>query len=258
MLIKAALFTAGVPVKKSRLLICAFCGALFALLYPLLGMNSPITVAVKIVMGLVLSCFAVPDISFKKLRNCFVFFMLYTFLLGGAIVGGANLFGIDYSTEFCIATVFVPAYLLMKIFYDGVKFLLRRRNVASFIASVVIEKEGVSVKANGFFDTGNGVYTEGTPVNFCSVSIAEKFFKDAKSFSQIKKIKITTVTGESEKIFFTADKITIYYGKKTNIFYNAGLAVSKEGFSSEYDLILHPALMEVDNERFDFKSKKVS
>lgn len=258
MLMKATLVTAGITVIKRRLFVCAFLGAAFALLYPLLQINTYLLTIIKILFGFVLITVAVPKISFKKLKVCFALFLLYTFLLGGAIAGISFIIDLNYSTEFFMSVIVVVAYVVIKTVISAIKFISHKKRTDCFVAKVIIEKNGIVVDAEGFFDTGNGVYNETTPVIFCSKKIAERFLTNVYTMKEVKKIKIKTVCEESEKLFFKVDRITIYNKDVKNTFYNVGLAVLEKNFLSDYDLILHPAFMEADNEQIDFKTQKTS
>lgn len=225
-----------------RLLFCAAAGAAFAAVLPLVPLPPIITAVIKIIFSL---CLVGAGGKFPNLRSfliAFAAFNLYTFLLGGGVIGIFNLFSLPYDKEYSVGLIVGSAYLLIKLLHKAVMLLYRRKNVYSYISDCEITLGGVTVKAAGFFDTGNRLYDNATntPVVICSKNVAFKLTDNFKNKIDAKYINIATATGEDKILVFKIDKIKIYNGDKANIFNNVMLGVTRTAFKeSGYDLILH-------------------
>lgn len=258
MLIKATLNTVGITADRRRLFLCAFFGAVTALAFPLLSINSIILTAIKILSGLILVLFSSKDVKGKKLYLCFIFFVAYTFILGGSIIAFYSFLGVSYYENLNIPLTIGLSYAFIKLISVLIKYLYRQKEVKAFTAKVVLIKNGTRIKASGFFDTGNGVYYKNSPVIFASKSVVEKFFLDARIFTEIKKIGVSTVNGYSEKPCFNLDALEIYFLGNVNIFNNVTLCVCNDGLGASYDVILSPAFMEGEHAKNNSKTEKAS
>jgi hypothetical protein len=180
-------------------------------------------------------------------------------LTGGAIIGIFGVLGINYNSEISIALMVFPAYLIIKSLIEIVSYFYHKKSIVNFIYKVEIFSEEKTYIANGFLDSGNTVYNEGKPIVFCVKSLAKKLIEKNPIKCEIKKIKIKTVNGESQKIAFKIDKLKIYKKDEPNILDNVTVCVVDDGAFDGYEIILHPALMEVGNndKRFS-KVEKVS
>lgn len=258
MLIKATLLTVGIPAKKRRLFLCAFLGGFFALVFPLLSVNGVILTAIKILTGLVLVLISSKEVKGKKIYLCFIFFITYTFILGGAIIAVYSLIGVSYYENLNIPLIIGLAFAFIKIISALIKYLYRQKDVKAFTAKVVLIKNGIKIKASGFFDTGNGVYYKDSPVIFASKNAIDKFLCDGKIYTEIKKIGVSTVNGYSEKPCFNLDALEIYFLGNVNIFNNVTLCILSDGLSASYDVILSPAFMEGEYAKNNVKTEKAS
>lgn len=242
MLLKAAFFTAGGKPKKRRLVFCALFGAVFALLYPLMEIHPVILAAVKILAGAFMTLCADKFDSVKKYVIVSALFLTYTFVLGGAITGVYSVLGLNPSSEISIAVMALPAYALIKTAYSVIRFIYRRKDVAALTYEIEISLAGKTIKAQGFLDTGNGLYDGESPAVICSKAFAGNFIAGTK-LPAMKKIWVGTVNGGEEKLAFSDVRIDIYTQNGVISCKNITLCVSGEGFSG-YDVILHPALFD--------------
>lgn len=258
LLLKATFSTTGIAVKKSRLFLCALFGGIVALLFPLLENFYLLQTLLKILSGLLIVLLAVKSKSIRGyVINTTVFFS-YTFITGGAILGVYNLLGINYSTEFSVVTIVIPVYFLLKGFICVVKYLYRRKDIASLKTKVQMVFRGREIVASGFYDTGNGVYDGDSPVIFCEKGAFFRLIGDALLECKLKKIPINTVSGQVENFAVKLDVLKIYNKDEPNIYNNVTLCAVKS-VGEGYEVILHPALMENSNEvESVFKIKKIS
>ncbi|MBQ7236232.1 MAG: sigma-E processing peptidase SpoIIGA [Clostridia bacterium] len=258
LMLKATFALTGLDFKRGRLFLCAFLGAMVALIYPLIEI-AIISTLIKILSGFLITLLATNYRSKKEYFIVTALFFCYTFLTGGAIMGVYSVLGIDYSSEYSIALMVLPVYLILRIVSSVIKFIYRRRHVVSATFNVTLCVGENKVSGKGFFDTGNALYDGDSPVIVCGKRFAKNLI--GKDFYKVKmkKIKVNTVSGGTENIAFRLDELVIYIWDEPNIFNNVTLCVAGVGVGEGYDVILHPALMEeiYDNKRI-FKTQKVS
>ena len=247
MLMKTAFYITGKTVSRFRLAACSLLGAVFALFYPLITDNAFIITAAKILFGLTLTFIAA---KFSRLKDYAAFtavFIGLTFFTGGAIIGVFSVFGIDYSSEYSVALMVLPVYIAFTGVKRLIRYFYRKKDAFASVVDAEITFCGKTVKIRGFFDTGNGLYKDFSPVVIVSKKtltpfITPLFFKNAKS------VNVKTVNGSERKICFKPDLFVIYSGGEKNIYNNVAVAVTRQTFDG-YDAILHPALMGKNTEK---------
>lgn len=242
LMLKATFATTGKSCSKGRLFVCAFLGAIIALIYPLLELHTAILTAVKVLSGILIILLACKYDRAKSLYVHTIIFFCYTFFTGGVIIGVFNLLGIDYSSEISIAIMVIPTYLVIRVCVAVVKYLYRRKDVACAVYDVEIVALGKTVKCRGFFDTGNELYDGDSPVIFCSKGFVRQFLSGDLTRVKLKKICVGTALGHELKLAFKIDEIKIYIGASPNIHSNVTLCVVNN-IGDGYELILHPALL---------------
>ena len=242
LLLKTAFMITGKKVSRGRLILCSLLGAIFALVYPLITENFIATTTVKILFGLFLAFCAAKFSSVKEYAGFTAVFTGLTFFLGGAVIGVFSLFDLDYSSEYSVALMILPVYVLVNGVMRLIRYFYRKKDVAAFSVRAEIVFGDKTVTVRGFFDTGNSLYDGLTPV----IVVSRRALTPLISPSLIKTAKYITVTsavGEEKKISFKPDNLVIYSGDKKNIFYNVRVCATEKDFDG-YDAILHPAFME--------------
>ena len=248
LILKLTSFIAGKEIKNLSIALCSFFGAVFALIFPLIGENF-FAVPAKIAFGLLMVTAVGKFINFKDyLFTAGVFFGI-TFLTGGAIIGIFSLLKLDYSSEYAIGLAVIPVYILLKGAAEIFKRFKRIKVSEKFVVKTEITVNGVKVCCRGFFDTGNSLYDGLSPVIVVGRKTAEKFFKDPKSLPRFTSIAVETATGTERKLSVKNACVIIYYGNEKNIFNNVTVAIA-DIKNSLYDVILHPDLMEVRNAEY--------
>ena len=245
LMLKATFVLTGNPIRKRRLFLCAFLGGVIALIYPALEINQTILTLVKIMSGVLIVLLAG---QYKSVKNFYVnaiIFFFCTFLTGGVIMGVFNLFGIEAQSEFIVAGIVIPVYLVLRFFGEVVKYFFKRKNVESLIYEVEISLNSKKLKVKGFLDTGNSLFDNGEPVIICDKHFAKKNFADQIVKMKFKKIEVLTATGRRENLAFKLDRLVLYNGNKEHIYENVTVCISHVNFDG-YDLILHPDLLEED------------
>lgn len=246
LLIYSAFKITGKDVSRVRLIVCSLLGATFALFYPLITENIFIVTAAKILFGLFLTFCAAKFSCPKDYAAFTAVFLGLTFFVGGLIIGVFSLFGLDYSSEYSIGLMILPVYIALRAVKRLVTFFYRKKDLAGLIVPVEIVCGEKTVWVKGFFDTGNGLYADFSPVIIVSKNVVAPLL-DLNLIRNAKYLPITTAVGEDKKISFKPDAVVIYSGEKKNIFNNVRVCVVDKTFAG-YDAILHPALMEKENE----------
>lgn len=245
-LLSATHIITGKRGKTVYRIIAAASGAVFALIYPLISDFGALTVIFKIASGFTVVFAAAKYNSVKDyFVNAALFFAL-TFFTGGAIIGIYSVFGISYSGETAIAIAAFPVYAVIKTFKSVFRFFCVRAGEEKNTYDCEITLNGNSVKLKGFMDTGNSLYDGDSPVVVCNKKTALLIIGD--KFPKIKYIPISTAIGKSRVLSFKADELKIFISGGTNIYNNVTVAATVNA-GTGYDLILHPALKEKENER---------
>ena len=260
LIFKLTFYIAGISYKRWQVILCSLLGGIFALIYPLLSVNSTLMIIIKILFGIFLVSISAQYKSIKEFYVTTILFFSLTFFMGGAVSGIFSLFNIPIE-ETSIALMIFPCYLISKLIFSLVSFFYKRKDVAPYVYSVTLSVFNISLSLRGFLDTGNGVYNENSPVIFCERNLFNNLLKKAngENLKKIKRINIQTITGEKAFISIKLDTLTIIFKDKLNIYNNVTLAVSNKSIGYGYDLILHPALLEVEkNGDANSKTKKVS
>lgn len=242
LLIKAALFSVGVFVKRGRLFVSAAVGAAIALVYPALKIHPAVLIPLKIAAGFLIVLLSAKFGSVKEYLVVSALFFVFTALLGGAIFGIYSVFGLSYTEEISAALITLPAYVVIKALRETLRFIYRKKEVVALTFFAEITVGNVTVGANAFLDTGNNLYDGDSPVVLMSSALAQKFFDGGKKFA-IKKIAVTTVGGTGDFLAFSADKIVVYRDGEPPLEYSGvTLCAAKSGFGTGTDVILSPAL----------------
>ena len=245
-LLSTAFMITGKKDGNVKRVIAAVSGAVFALTFPLVSDLGALTILLKIASGLAVVFAAAKYDSVKDYYvNAVVFFAL-TFAVGGAVIGVFSLFDLNYSSETAIAFAVVPVYLIIRAARGVIKYFFTRsaEECNTYDCEITLGKNAVKLK--GFMDTGNSLYDGDSPVVICGKKTALKIM--GQSFPKIKYIALKTATGESKILSFKSDELKIFISGKPNIFKNITVAAAKN-IGSGYDVILHPALKEIRNER---------
>ena len=258
-LLKATFALTKTNSSRGRLFFAAFLGSLFALFYPLIEGVGFIAVLYKIVTGLLLIAIGAKSFSLRAYYINALIFFLFTFLVGGVIIGIFNIFNVKIEGEILIALIFIPVYFIIRIMSAIIKYFYRKKSVFSFVFNVEIKNGKTLIKVNGFVDSGNTVYDGEKPVIFCSKTLAKKLVGGNPISTKIKKLKVKTINGESQKTAFIIDEIKIYILDEPNIFKKVTVCVVDERAFDGYELLLHPKMTEVCYENKDNgKVKEVS
>lgn len=262
--------TMKLRAKFYRIFLSAILGTAFAVCYPLFELANAVLLPMKIVLGVIMVLILAPYNNVKDFIFSFMFFLIYTLVLGGACIATLLLFGTSIeklvSGGYDIA-VPVGVILLIVAFYVAViiamaRFLSERRDMAPFIREVELRLGKRVLKFNAFIDSGNKLTDRksGLPVIILSVNLLSKYFskqeledlllfscKNTSSiFKGVHTISYSTISGEDKKmIVFEADSICIKDKEQEYITNKFMVGITYKTFSGAigYDMLLNPAML---------------
>ncbi|MDE6666765.1 MAG: sigma-E processing peptidase SpoIIGA, partial [Clostridia bacterium] len=193
------------PSPFWRILIASVLGAAFAVVFPLFKLGAVWSVVVKIASGFLICLVAG---KFKGIKSYLKFsfaFLVFTAILGGALIGVFSLTGLDYAEGegFILSKipVGIPMFGALLIVIGAKKLASRLKKSSKEVVTVRVYAGETYAEVKGFFDSGNKVYCRGAPVSIIPKEIAEKIVDE----SRIKDgVKIHTVAGSKIIKIFTA------------------------------------------------------
>ncbi len=259
LLLKATFATIGQDIKRKRLFICAFFGALLSLFYPIIEHVKLLSIAYKLLSGALIVSLSIRYFTLRKLFLTSLTFFLLTFLFGGAIIGIYAIFSIPYQTEISILLTFVPVYILYKFSFKVIKYFYHKKEILKYVYEIELKMGKNIVKTKGFMDTGNSAYDNDSPIIFCSLYLLKNLLGDNISKTKFRKITIKTINGEEKKLAVKIEQLKIYILDKSNIFNNITVCVVDSLNFDGFEVILHPFFMEEKNyAKCNEEAKKIS
>jgi len=236
-LLALALYAAKAPFSWARLLLSAFLGAVFALVFPLLRLPNFLLYALKIAVGFLLPLLAYGRITTKKEWGRYAFtavcFLSITFFIGGAL---SALFAELFPTVPTLAAV-VGFSVLAAAALFLVREFRKKRELNAFLYDCQIEHGDKSFWVRGFLDSGNTATKNSIPVCFLSPEYVYELFGEEilKGGGQVcDEICITTLGGE-KKLPLYKGVLTVKGKEKTQVYF----APAVNMISREYELLLN-------------------
>lgn len=225
-----------------RISVASALGACFAVLFPLLNLVTVWSVIIKILSGFML-CIAAG--KFKKIKGYVKFsaiFFAFSAVLAGALIGIFSLAGIAYEEGggFILSSVpiGIPMFgaLLLVIAARVIKNKYSNGSKKEVACRIYAGQSSVSLA--GFFDSGNKVSYRGSPVSVIPKKSAEKIV-DVERITE--GVKIHTVAGSKIIKVFTADRLEVDFGDKTQTYKGVKIGVSHAHITCA---VLHPDILE--------------
>jgi stage II sporulation protein GA (sporulation sigma-E factor processing peptidase) len=232
---------------RIRLCFSSAAGTVLAVLLPLISAPQIILLLIKLACGIIMSSLISP-FKIKKILLAYIFFITYTFVLGGAAIGILYVLDADIYSAASLAysykaplgllagACFAYVILLIKL----VRYLYRRKNILPFVRKIVIIHNGKEIPSTGYIDSGNKLYDDsGQPVMIISPLLLEQIFPpdivlslyagSAKNGFK-KKEFITAQYRKSYIYLFKIDKLLIYSGDKANTIVNVSAGANLSEF----------------------------
>ena len=215
------------PARWKRISLGATLGGVFALLFPLLVLPKPLSLLLLFAVGISTCLIAVTGRRKTGLYICSFFLSAF------ATAGLAYAFPCVSPplASLSLALVFVVFSLLSRLLY-------RRRAMLNLVFDCVITRGGNTMRAQGFYDSGNRAERCGLPVCFIS---PELFFQitDGDIFIEADdRLIVSTLNGEKEYRLYRAE-LEITREKKDGVWKSlVYFAVSGRILSREYSIVL--------------------
>lgn len=239
-----------------RILLAAFLGGVFAVVFPVLRLKTPVSQTVKILCPFLLCAVAFlkkrggqGSVQGKKGVYRYLFSVLAFFLLSFAYAGG--LIAFFYITKepyyvgdggYLISKIPVGVavfgllvfLLLLKAFF---KWVYQRKLAVKHIYPCMITVGEKAEKTDCFVDSGNLVKVNGVPVCFVSALIFYALRLQVKEENACK-ITVQTVNGERQINAYPADEMVIYLDGHENRIEKVYFALSKQLIGREYEILV--------------------
>lgn len=241
----------GKRVHKRRTAAAAAIGTVISVFYPFWDLITPLLVAAKIAVGLLLGILLFARLD-RAVLGVLMFFA-QTAVVGGVCVFanylvtgdmGAALTGVPV-LPYCVPSAIGAA--LFFVFRAVFRAAGRRRTASAFVYSVAVTIGGRTARMRGYLDTGNGLYDEKTslPVVVVKLSSLADAFGRRAVVGRICGCKTAEFVGggKSKLFLIKPDKFLLYSGKKANKYSDVMLGVSERGFGRGEDMLLHPSLV---------------
>ena len=237
--------------SRRRIALAAAAGACFAVVYPLMGIESALAqVALKLVSGAAMCAVGGRFSRFSGYIKFTALFMAATFVVGGALIALFSLTGAQYAQGggylgggYLVSSVPVGIPLFAALIF----FLAVRRAALKFMSAHCLGTVRCRVTVGdrvaecpAFYDSGNRVRYGGVPVSVAPVELAQKL-TDVESIKSC--VEIHTVSGRAKLPVFRADSVEIDDGRHRRTLSGVLIGVSPQRIQK---LVLSPDLAEVN------------
>lgn len=217
--------------RRLRLILSSGLGTALAIILPLVTAPQLILFIIKLVCGFGMTVIISP-FKLKKIILSYIFFVTYTFVLGGCIIGVLYLADADihsaatlsYSYTVPIGLIAGICFVYIMLMLRLVRYIYKKRNILPFIRQITITYDGKDYHSTGFIDSGNRLYDDsGNPVILLSPQLLHKILPEEII------IKLYSGTIDS-KVFTKKEFITAHYKKSyMYLFKIVGLLIYSEG-----------------------------
>lgn len=254
----------SVSASKLRCLLASLVGTAAAVFYPLLRVPAVVLILIKFAL-----CAALSFILFFKKCNVIkgaASLLTVTFFLGGIMfaIGYITYADVVKALTLPVSSIpigvfiigFIVAYFALR---RAVMHIKRIKDAKNFIANTEITAFSKTFKSKGFLDTGNRLYDDktGLPVVILNFSAALRLLDNDKLSALLSKrgedvgsgahyIEFSSVGGQNNQILvFQPDEIRLYFGQTEHKIKDVmiGISLSRFGDCTDYDVILHPAII---------------
>lgn len=230
------------PCGYRRICLGSAIGAAFAVVFPLISFGKALSVIVKLLSGLFI---CLVSGRFKSLKSFIKFagwFLVLTALLGGILVGLFALTGWEYreGEGFLLSSVpiGIPLFCALMLILGARRLAKKLQKGEKNAVICRIYAGQAHVELQGFFDSGNKVYSKGVPVSVIPKVSAEKLIDESRINEGV---IIHTVAGSRTIKVFTADRMEIEIGDKPKIIDKVKIGISPQNINRA---VLHCDLLE--------------
>ena len=255
LLLLATFAVLKIQASKGRIFLASILGVVYALIFPILNFSTVVMIIFRVLSGASIVRVSCKYNGFKQFYISFIVFITFTFLGGGSVYAIYNFLGLTVGSEFSVAFIIVPTVLTINLAKSVILFLYQRKTIYQNTYNVLIILNGVTVRVNGFLDTGNLAYDNGEPLVFLSHKVCKRFFNGIKPLS-LRRVSIRTINGEKKNLCFTCDKLIVFIGQRENIYNNVNVCITKNLNIGGAELLLHPDLIGGENGNSNYREDK--
>lgn len=242
------------PFKWGRYAFATLFGAVFAVVYPLLGLTSVLSFLLKISAGFFLCLLAFGNLRGKKEWGRYTLFSAIFFSLSFLFGGALNSITQGLSTNVIRKVVTPLGFLCLSLFCVYLfRRLYKKKAILRFIYECTVASNNKSITVLGFFDSGNAATKKGLPICFVSPEIIYELFGEEvlstmRDRGQVcDEMCITTVSG-GRKIYLYKGSLTIKKDKQRIKIKEVYFSPSANILSREYSMILHSRIFDEGEE----------
>ena len=262
-LIKFLEITFKNKIKKVNKFVSCLLGTILAFGLPYFMFNVFLLYLYKFITAMVIVVILRRYKGFKHYLKYLLFFMIYTFIIGGVLIGFIGLFNINYSyngvilydCELPIGLFVIVLMLSIWVLKRMVGVLKEQLKASKYLCDIVLVDKGVELKATGLMDSGNKVIYNGDCVSIISLDIFMKLHKeinikkilyktiDESELRDVDYISIGGIDENKKYLSFKIDNLIV----NNESFRNQTVAVSYKNFDA-FDCILNSRFIGGENE----------
>ena len=235
------------PLRWGKIAFSAFCGGIFAIVYPLLSLSTFLGLLLKIAVGFLLCLLAFDGLKTKngwgRYALSVALFFLLTFACGGALSALQTALNLSALPKTLVIIGFFALCLALCVV---IAKLYQKRRLYAYIYPCKIVANGKEKTLQGYLDSGNLASKNGLPVCFLSPDVFYDFFGEEMLFGggQVRdEIKIVTMSGE-RSVCIKQGEIEIKIGEK-RVKKQVYFALGANMIGREYQILLNGLLLEV-------------
>ena len=179
-------FTFRVIITNSRKFLGLLVGSVLTIFMPYFLQFGLIVYLYKFITSVAIVLMLKRYCGFKHFIKYYIFFVAYTFLLGGIVLGVIGALDIDYSFNGVIIYDFEFPISIFVIVLSATIWLLKKMAIAlkeqvrsaNYLCNIVLIDGDTRVEATGFMDSGNKVERNGESVNIISLDLFMKLHRE--------------------------------------------------------------------------------
>jgi len=257
-------YTAGLRVRRIRVLAASVFGTVVALLLPFVG-NAVVLLVIRASLAVMLVCICTVPNRIRRIVRFGIIFLGMTFVFGGTLFAIGFVLTGDVYTALTVPLVDIPLGVILGaglvVFAVTKRLVLRLKRSGDkrgFLADVEMELLGKTLRVEGLIDSGNGLYDakSGLPIVVLSLkSVLQSLSGDllvkflsgrGESITRgARYIDVETITGKDKLLILPCGKFLLYPKARVHRMYNksydvmVGLRATKMGT----DIVLHPCML---------------
>lgn len=252
--------TLNIRFVKWKVLLASILGTAFAVVMPLVNINTYLLLFLKVVLGMTMALIIAKPKSTLNYILTFTLFVTYTFVLGGACFGlmfivnpnvhitNMLVLGLSFPISIYILLLFIYIYILIK----AVSIVRQKAGTRQHVFRLIIKQNNQTYHTNAFLDTGNKLYDNSKPVLVLNQKLFMKIFKDVSymqlmlnkldnsQVNDLSFINASSLDSQKKLPVFSLDEIIL----NNKCFKGARATVTLSNFNDEFDCILHPEFID--------------